>query len=108
MIISGNGYAPAVPGDIDVSTADAYTLVHMVRDTLQNGANPTRGNFAFHALLEKLQIEEPQLTLDPEPYERYGGSSVRFAKRSDEQEDLIPVFNPRFGYSLELQAYPRG
>lgn len=53
MTFRTDGYAPSMEG---VPTDDSTTqeVIDYVRDTLQNGSNPTRGNFAFAMLVARL------------------------------------------------------
>jgi len=111
-IIVHDGYAPRVPNLVDALVATDYELVSMVRDTLQNGANPTRGNLAFGLLLERLRLPMPEFELDPEPYEWPYDARIGAQLRAPEAwfHDSIygyPVFAPRFGYAQERSAYPK-
>ena len=101
-----DGYAPSVPDKTDPLTADTYTLIAMVRDTLQNGANPTRGNLAFGLLMEALALPMPDLPLDPKPYA--WDDPYKHRHWMPEAHDSVygyVHFAPRFGYAQEREKY---
>lgn len=101
-----NGYAPTVPRGINPLTADKYTLIAMVCDTLQNGANPTRGNLAFGLLVNALALPDPELPLDPGPYSWSQAPWNRRNNPNVEDSAFGKVkFMPRFGYAQEREKY---
>lgn len=122
--ITAEGYAPSVPKGESPTLGDDYTLVLMVRDTLQNGANPTRGKLAFEELIKRMNLPMPELTLDPEPFVVEDESGIGFRNSSakgkypdlDENGDPHPQagqewegkFMPRYAYAQDFADYNPG
>src|SRR5690349_17359662 len=87
-IVTTDGYAPHVGKHESPTLSDTYTLILMVRDTLQNGANPTRGNLAFAELVKRMAIPMPKLELDPLPFVREE-TGTRHAEAKGHDEDIV-------------------
>jgi Protein of unknown function (DUF2510). len=123
VIVNTDGYAPAVPKSESPLLANDYTLVMMVRDSIQNGHNMTRGNLAFAELVRRMAIPKPTLPLDEKPYIREDG------QRSESSRGVYPelvdpadpddphpfagrewvgTFQPRFGFSQDKADYNPG
>ncbi len=86
LLIDNMGQAPHVPKSESPTLSDDYTLVMMVRETLQSGEFPTRGSLAFAELVKRMRLQKPKLPLDPQPYLRPDG------ERSESKKGVYPEF----------------
>lgn len=109
--ITTDGYAPPVPSYVDIPSANIETLILIVRDGLQNGANPTRANLAMRYLVEKLNLESTFTKLDEEPYLYFENTLNEHrsaaAREVNENDDSVEYgsFRPRYGFSQNEVDY---